>query len=687
MALGLVKLPLSLEDSCLAWLVSDLEHYPPELLALLPLRLRYRLLANVPVLDLCQLEHTSVAESIDLESIWELKCTPWGEEGAAMKQRATNVVRYIDLSSLSWRDRYLHAVANTILNNSLVHCQRFLGQGASNTRIYFSHSNYYAVVADWLISLKGYQFLNEGGDLQSGYDWQSLASSFLFFEAEYGSRYDRLTPPRYVPYKSGHSTRLSDEELLTLLLRNCHFKPKYLFILDLLVDLRFSVSELLLQSEACDILKDFLNELEEVQLHVPDNLPNLPVVLFQSMLSGTSPCTKLRTLQVLFQHVYFSGISVHDKEEFQKCMLRIITNIIKQQYYMETIDLKFIGQFRDTVLESGDFTALAAALTSFVARPHFRTLDLHSFEAPADAVTDTLCAFLVSPCSHQQTLKLPQLTTQPSSRQLHPATPCPAGAMSVPDSGVEYKELYLFQHLAVNESYVQICKTFFAFPRIRLRFLDVGCVPTITHNYVNTLHMAAQHPDIQVKSLSIRLQCGIEEVLPTLHNDMGALLQIPTLTSLSLPLMPRHAGNSFLPILAQELPKRRHLAAIKKLDLGRSNFLELPAEEVEHLFRSIFSLPHLSQLTLKLTYSVVNFHHYKLIHRLWTEYSSGERLKKLVLGSVVLMTEEEYTDESSVTGIMPLLDSMAQSTSVIDYLGQLSGVKIRLMVAKLKTSD
>ena len=73
---GKTVVPLALEDCCLAWLISDLEHYPPELLALLPLRLRYRLLANVPVLDLCQLEHTSVAEGIDLESIWELKCSP-----------------------------------------------------------------------------------------------------------------------------------------------------------------------------------------------------------------------------------------------------------------------------------------------------------------------------------------------------------------------------------------------------------------------------------------------------------------------------------------------------------------------------------------------------------------------------------------------------------------------------------
>ena len=676
-------IPLALEDCCLAWLISDLEHYPPELLALLPLRLRCRLLANVPVLDLCQLEHTSVAEGVDLEAIWELRCTPWVEDGAALKQRTTNLVRYIDLSSLSWRERYLHAVANTILNNSLVHRQKFLCRSGSEIRSYFIDSQYYTVVADWLISLKGYQFLNEGGDLQSSYDWQNLASSFLFFEAESGNSYDRLTPPRYVPYKSGSITRPSDEELITLLLRNCHFKPKCLLVMSL----RYTVSELLLQHEACGILKEFLNEVEELQLYAPDKLPNLPVVLFQSMFSGTSPC-KLRTLQVFLRHTFSSGLSEQDREEFQKSMVRIIADVTKQQYFLETIFLNFRGRFSDTVFASSEFTALAASLTSFVACPQFRTLDICRFPAPADVVADILSAFLVSPCSHQQTLKLPRLTTQPSSQQLLPATPCPVGTTPVPDAGVEYKELYLHQQLRTDESYVHICKTFFAFPKIRLRFLDVGCFETRDHHYVNTLHMAAQHPDIQVKSLSIRLRCETKEVFPTLRDDMRALLQIPTLTNLSLPPLPRHGntGNRFLPILAQELPKRHHLAAIKELDLGRSNFLELPAEEVEHLFRSIFSLPHLSQLTLKMNYCVVSIHHYKLIHRLWTKYSSGELLKKLVLGSVVLISEKEHTDDFSII-IMSLLDSMAQSTSVVRSFGQLTVVNSDLIKANLQTSN
>ena len=38
------------------------------------------------------------------------------------------------------------------------------------------HHSVSSVALDWLISIKGYQLLNEGGSLESSYDWQSLAS-------------------------------------------------------------------------------------------------------------------------------------------------------------------------------------------------------------------------------------------------------------------------------------------------------------------------------------------------------------------------------------------------------------------------------------------------------------------------------------------------------------------------------
>ena len=62
---------LSLQDLCLLEVINDLDSYPVELLSSLPHWLRYRLLNNLPVLDLCRLHRTPVASGVDTEKIWK----------------------------------------------------------------------------------------------------------------------------------------------------------------------------------------------------------------------------------------------------------------------------------------------------------------------------------------------------------------------------------------------------------------------------------------------------------------------------------------------------------------------------------------------------------------------------------------------------------------------------------------
>ena len=66
-------LPLPLQDFCLLRVISDLDGYPVELLASLPRWLRYRILNNLPALDLCRLDHTAVATGIDTDNLWETR--------------------------------------------------------------------------------------------------------------------------------------------------------------------------------------------------------------------------------------------------------------------------------------------------------------------------------------------------------------------------------------------------------------------------------------------------------------------------------------------------------------------------------------------------------------------------------------------------------------------------------------
>lgn len=62
--------PLSLEQLSLLCIVGELEHLTLAV-AVLPRHLYLNLLSNLPIADVCDLEHMRVTEAIDLESMWK----------------------------------------------------------------------------------------------------------------------------------------------------------------------------------------------------------------------------------------------------------------------------------------------------------------------------------------------------------------------------------------------------------------------------------------------------------------------------------------------------------------------------------------------------------------------------------------------------------------------------------------
>ena len=62
--------PLSLETCCFLKLIGHLETFPCDSLALLPLRLRYVLIQNLPAADVCRLEQSRFVEGMDMEHVW-----------------------------------------------------------------------------------------------------------------------------------------------------------------------------------------------------------------------------------------------------------------------------------------------------------------------------------------------------------------------------------------------------------------------------------------------------------------------------------------------------------------------------------------------------------------------------------------------------------------------------------------
>ena len=65
--------PPSLQQASILYVISNLERFPPDMLALLPLKFRRDLLWMLPPADVFQLEQTSVVDGIDMENeIWKV---------------------------------------------------------------------------------------------------------------------------------------------------------------------------------------------------------------------------------------------------------------------------------------------------------------------------------------------------------------------------------------------------------------------------------------------------------------------------------------------------------------------------------------------------------------------------------------------------------------------------------------
>ena len=78
--------PLSLQQQCFVHLITNLEEFSPDILALLPLRVRRELFLRLPAADICYLEQTAVADGVDMDAIWGDLCVRLGVADSAGEQ-------------------------------------------------------------------------------------------------------------------------------------------------------------------------------------------------------------------------------------------------------------------------------------------------------------------------------------------------------------------------------------------------------------------------------------------------------------------------------------------------------------------------------------------------------------------------------------------------------------------------
>jgi len=96
--------------------IQNLHLIPADSLLLLPQSMRYKLLHNLPAMDIWQLEATPFTDNLDLEKVWEV----------LLKKRCTFPVNALSkLPGRSSRDRYFAAVWKTLLSTLNITDEKF----------------------------------------------------------------------------------------------------------------------------------------------------------------------------------------------------------------------------------------------------------------------------------------------------------------------------------------------------------------------------------------------------------------------------------------------------------------------------------------------------------------------------------------------------------------------------------
>ena len=165
-------LPLPLQDLCLLEVINDLASYPVELLSSLPQWLRYRLINNLPVLDLCRLERSPIARGFDLDELWNSRWEnpriphPLYQPPLSNSIRSDFHYRIKDAGFRQDLESELVAAFQQLSNKDKVDAkQKYLLQVASDvldsTEFETDVRALTIVPADWLISMKGDRLLQD----------------------------------------------------------------------------------------------------------------------------------------------------------------------------------------------------------------------------------------------------------------------------------------------------------------------------------------------------------------------------------------------------------------------------------------------------------------------------------------------------------------------------------------------
>ena len=477
----------SLRDLCFVRLIEEVDFYSPEMLSHLPSPQRMKLLLLCPIITVCHLEHTCAFNGIDSEMFWDK---------LLRSQRNTTITCRHEIDTLKAPPPHLDSVLSsreryfTYLTAIIFSGDRFSGHFTflyeGEPRYYMSGGLQRSCPEDIVNHLVAYRKPNihvqrhldleeleqpsesHSSETESESSEEDISLKFRdsipirdVFGQEYGEFYEHATKGQHVHLRYSHYIskenhyRLSDEDAVALMMNECNFYPKKLFLHEY-EDMHWKWSE----ESLTQLLTQFFSRLESLSLRFrqkktrddaysktasSDPKKGLELVIkccfcspeFSSLVV-TDPVMDDRT--AFFPKKPCPSLNMLDidcwSDVDKVCNFEAYANIIASHSQLTEICLR-LASYLD--ISSSSFSCLYTSLTSFVQRPEFSKLSLHGQLPFSSHLRLVLDAFLKTPCSHPQEIHL-----CPSELIFGKSSPIdlPVGDNKIPSGALEHKSLF-----------------------------------------------------------------------------------------------------------------------------------------------------------------------------------------------------------------------------------------------------
>ena len=489
--------PLSLQNLCLLEVINDLDSYPVELISSLPHWLRHRLLNNLPVLDLCRLDHTPVARGVDIDKIWtaRVKNEPKIESSFLSKETHSDIRRLASIKSLFQMTVYQNCyyglkenedIARIAANKEMAfHGLREKKKFINDKEEYLMKLTAHALscldvreIAYRLAALRGSTLLRQLGITEENV-WETQATPMTVLAMKrprttymYRGPVDIfVTPSRLLPICE--TAELT--ELLYLLTHMCKIRPTSV-CLD--VDL---------------ISYTFQKYIEKNKIIMKSLLEDVVILRVKSQKSP---------------HITGPMIALIEAVTGNGKLKSLLCSIPNQ--YMEAVQSYFSDLFVTKTF-------------------HMLHLELDDFSP--QAMIKLLQAFMTSPCEAAQKLVIISLprVRPPLTNLKQQITSSSLGSATVPECAVHHKTIQ-------TNTQDHILLLLLLLPCVRLAELELH--PTLD-NKVSFFHLCACHPDLHSEKLKLNMYklpwSNSHKLLDmTIANDLQTLLNKPTLQELHL---------------------------------------------------------------------------------------------------------------------------------------------------------